>query len=119
LEFVAYNPFTGSGFLGIWVLFDNLSGSAHNQYLDIFFRTVILGFLAYMYLLFKILTYLYKNDRSLFWGVLSIVIYGLFHETFKLSQGAFIFSFLLGMTVSRKDNNRISPLSKLKNQHLE
>lgn len=102
VEFVTYNPFTGSGFLGIWVLFDDLSGSAHNQYLDVFFRTGIFGFLAYMYLLFKILNYLYMNDRSLFWGSLGILIYGLFHETFKLSQGAFIFSFLLGMTGSRK-----------------
>jgi O-antigen ligase len=102
VEFVSNNPFTGSGFLGIWVLFNDLSGSAHNQYLDIFFRTGYLGFFAYMYLLYWILEYLFKKDRSLFWGVFGIVVYGLFHETFKLSQGAFIFSFLLGMVGSDK-----------------
>lgn len=111
-RFVAINPFTGSGFLGMWVLFDNHSGSAHNQYLDIFFRTGILGFTAYTYLIIKMLRGLYIDDKSLFWGFLGIIVYGLFHETFKLSQGAFIFSFILGMISSRKEIKHIHALSK-------
>ena len=97
-----YNPVTGGGYLGVWVLFDELSGSAHNQYLDILFRTGIIGFIIYIYLLYLIIITLKKFDKSLYWGVLGVVIYGFFHETFKLSQGAFVFSFLLGVVGNRK-----------------
>ena len=37
-KFVLFNPFTGSGFLGSWILFNDLAGSAHNQYLDVLLR---------------------------------------------------------------------------------
>lgn len=96
-NFVLNNPLTGSGFLGVWILFDDKSGSAHNQYLDILFRTGFIGFLLYLYVLYKILKYLYWAHKDLFWGFLGILIYGIFHETFKMSQGAFIFAFLLGI----------------------
>ena len=51
--------------------------------------------------------YLYKNDMGLFLGYVGILVFGLFHETFKLSQGAFLFAFLVGMWAQslRKDNN--------------
>ncbi len=100
-DFVLNNPLTGSGFLGVWILFDDKSGSAHNQYLDVLFRTGLIGFLLYLYILFRILKYLYLAHKDLFWGFLGMLIYGIFHETFKLSQGAFIFSFLLGIFSSR------------------
>jgi O-antigen ligase len=101
LSFVFNNPFTGGGYLGVWVLFEELSGSAHNQYLDILFRTGIIGLIIYIYLLYSIIITLKKLDKTLYWGVLGVVIYGLFHETFKLSQGAFVFSFLLGVVGNR------------------
>jgi O-antigen ligase len=101
-EFVFYNPFTGSGYLGSWILFDDLSGSAHNQYLDVLFRTGVIGFGAYLWLLYRLLRFLRVNEPSLFWGVIGVLIYGLFHETFKLSQGAFILSFMLGMMVQKR-----------------
>lgn len=96
-EFVLYNPFTGSGYLGSWILFDDLSGSAHNQYLDVLFRTGVIGFSAYVWLLYCLLRFLKLKEPSLFWGVIGVLIYGLFHETFKLSYGSFILSFMLGM----------------------
>lgn len=99
--FVFHNPLTGSGYLGSWILFDNLSGSAHNQYLDVLFRTGIIGFCAYLWLLYRLLLFLKLKEPSLFWGVVGVLIYGLFHETFKLSQGAFILSFMLGMMVQK------------------
>lgn len=102
LSFVLNNPVTGGGYLGVWVLFEELSGSAHNQYLDILFRTGIIGFIIYIYLLYLIIITLKKFDKSLYWGVLGVVFYGFFHETFKLSQGAFVFSFLLGVVSNRK-----------------
>jgi len=97
MEFVGINPFTGSGFLGVWIMFDSLSGSAHSQYFDVIFRTGIFGFLIYVYMLFKLFIYLRNNHRDLFYGFIGVLIYGLVHETFKISQGAFILSFLLGM----------------------
>jgi len=99
LEFIFKNPFLGSGYLGVWILFDDLSGSAHNQYLDVLFRTGVLGFSAYVFLICRLLRFLYLREPGLYWGVIGILIYGLVHETFKLSHGAFILAFLLGMMV--------------------
>jgi hypothetical protein len=101
-EFVLYNPLTGSGYLGSWILFDNLSGSAHNQYLDVLFRTGVVGFCAYLWLLYRLLKFLKFKEPSLFWGLIGVLIYGLVHETFKLSQGGFILSFMLGMMTQKR-----------------
>lgn len=97
IEFVAFNPFTGSGFLGVWILFDDHSGSSHNQYSDVMFRTGLIGFSIYLYLLYKIWKYLLNFDHSLLIGYSGVLVYGFFHETFKESQGAFILTFLIGM----------------------
>jgi O-antigen ligase len=104
LNFVVSNPFTGSGFLGCWVMFDNLTCSSHNQYADVLFRTGVFGFCIYIYLLFRIFKYLRTTNRDLFFGFIAILIYGFAHETFKLSHGAFILSFLLAMTYNKKSN---------------
>ena len=95
LDYVVKNPLTGSGFIGVWTLFENKEGSAHSQYLDVFFRVGFLGFIFYVFILYKISSFLYKKDTGLFIGFMGILAYGLFHETFKLSQGGFIFAFLL------------------------
>lgn len=97
LEFVSYNIFTGSGYLGVWILNDDLTGSAHNQYFDVLFRTGIFGLSAYIYMIYSLLKFLYFREPGLFWGLIGILIYGLAHETFKLSQGQFILAFILGM----------------------
>lgn len=97
VEFITYNPLTGSGYLGVWILFDDLEGSTHNQYLDVLFRTGIIGIILYLFLIYRLLKYLHLIDPGLFWGFIGILIYGLFHETFKLSQGAFILAFLMGL----------------------
>lgn len=106
VEFVANNPFTGSGFLGVWILFDDASGSAHNQFADVLFRTGIFGFILYLSLLYKLLGFLVKKEPGLFWGIIGILIYGLFHETFKESQGAFILAFLLGSMATKHRESR-------------
>ena len=95
--YILANPVTGSGYLGVWVLFDDSSGSAHSQYLDVLFRTGFIGFIIYCYLIYKVSKFLFKNDSGLFWGFIGILIYSLFHETFKLSSGGFVLAFLLGM----------------------
>ena len=98
VEYVASNPLTGSGYLGVWTLFEGFAGSAHNQYADVLFRTGIVGFAAYCYILFAIALHLRRCDKGLLWGFLGIVFYGVFHETFKESQGAFVLAFLVGLT---------------------
>jgi O-antigen ligase len=98
LKYVLDNPLTGSGYLGVWILPEALSGSAHNQYLDVLFRTGAPGFCAFMYLLFSVLKYLYEDEKALFWGFVAFLVYGLFHETSKESQGGFILAFLLGIS---------------------
>ncbi len=97
LQYAASSPFFGSGFLGIWIILDDGIGSAHGQYNDMLFRTGFFGLTVYLFFLFKLGKYLYKTDLSLFMGFVGVLIFGLFHETFKLSQGAFLLAFLVGM----------------------
>ncbi len=104
MSYASLNPLTGSGFLGCWIMFDDLKCSAHNQYADVLFRTGFIGFYIYLYILYKICVYLRHNHQDLFYGFISILLYGLFHETFKMSQGAFILSFMIGMMATSKRN---------------
>lgn len=94
-KYLINNPLFGSGYLGVWVMFEDLAGSAHNQLLDVLFRTGIVGLSIYIYLLFKTFIYYKNNDLSIFISLIGILAIGLFHETFKLSQGSFILSFLI------------------------
>jgi len=110
LEFVVRNPVTGSGYLGPWALRDELFGSAHNQYLDVLFRTGPAGFILYVGMLIAIMRHLKRSQEALYWGMVAALVYGLFHETFKESQGAFIFAVLVGMAAQawrdRRDARR-------------
>jgi O-antigen ligase len=102
-KYLSNSPFFGSGFLGVWIMFDNLAGAAHNQLLDVMFRTGVLGFLGFIYLLYRIVKY---NFRLQNWAVLvslaGILVIGFFHETFKLSQGAFVFAFLAAQSFNER-----------------
>lgn len=100
-NFVFSNPFTGTGYLGVWNISNGFTGSAHNQHTDTLLRTGIVGFSIYIYIVYKLLFFLYKNEKGLFWGVIGMLIYGLFHETFKESQGGFVLSFLIGLISSQ------------------
>jgi len=97
-SFVFSNPITGSGFLGSWVLGSAEGvalGSAHNQYVDVFLRLGVLGFLLYIIIHYRLMIFLLKNNKPLFVGFMGVIAYGVFHETFKDSQGAVVFAFLL------------------------
>ena len=106
LLYVSTRPIYGSGYLGIWILFEDQVGSAHGQFNDILFRTGVIGLVVYFYLLVKILRFLKTNDFGMYIGFWGIIFFGLFHETFKLGHGAFILAFIIGMWASsmRKDN---------------
>jgi hypothetical protein len=96
------HPLFGSGFLGVWVMFKDLNGAAHNQLLDTLFRTGAIGFFLYLYLLVRVFIYLYKaRETALFCGLIGVLAIGMFHETFKLSQGSFVLAFILAVCVQR------------------
>lgn len=44
LHYVSLSPIFGSGFLGCWIMYDNMECSAHNQYTDVLFRLGFIGF---------------------------------------------------------------------------
>ncbi len=94
-KYLSLNPLFGSGFLGVWIMYENLHAAAHNQLLDVLFRTGLIGFSAFLYLLYKIIKYNFTNRNwAVFISLIGILVIGVFHETFKLSQGAFVFAFL-------------------------
>lgn len=104
IEFVAHNPLTGSGFLGVWVLnlFEGFSGSSHSQYFDALFRLGPLLFLGYLYYVIRVWRHFRKVDTGFFVGFTGILIYGLFHETFKESHGMFILAMLIAISLQRR-----------------
>jgi O-antigen ligase len=111
IDFVLSNPITGTGYLGVWVLPKAEAGSAHNQLMDVLLRVGLFGFAAYGYLLCRLVKYLARNDKPLFWGMVGILIYGMFHETFKECQGGFVLAFLLGMLAQswRRTKHEVVP----------
>lgn len=95
-KYLSSHPLFGSGYLGVWIMFTDLAGSAHNQLLDVLFRTGFVGFACFLFLLYRIVKF---NLQYRYWAVLlslaGILTIGMFHETFKLSHGSFVFAFLV------------------------
>ena len=120
-QFVAHNPITGSGFLGVWVLnlFGDFSGSSHNQYFDALFRLGPVLFIFYLYFLLKIWSHFKSKDAGIFIGYSGILFYGLFHETFKESHGMFILAMLLSISLQRQLLIIYSDRKKNDSQHFE
>jgi O-antigen ligase len=100
IDFVSRNPVTGSGFLGIWAV-TGWNTSAHSEFFDRLLKLGFVGFLMYLYILFSLLRYLIKDFPHLACGFLAALVIGLTHETFSLSYGACILSFLLMLYTSR------------------
>ena len=107
IEYVASSPLFGSGYLGIWIILDDGIGSAHGQFNDVLFRTGIVGLFIYLYILQNLGSYLYKVDLGLFLGFIGVLVFGLFHETFKVSHGAFVLAFLIGMWATHLRNRSL------------
>ena len=85
----------GSGFIGTFIVDSKMVFSAHSQYVDVLFRTGIIGLLIILFIYTKLLFKFYKKNYYLFSSFVGVLIYGLFHETFKQSQGGFIFIFFI------------------------
>ena len=112
-NYVLINPFTGSGFLGCWIMYTSGLCSAHSQYGDDLFRTGFIGFLIYLFILFQVYKYLKEYHRDLFFGFIGALVFGLFNETFKLSHGAFILTFLIGLMLSKKKKTNFDDIKKV------
>lgn len=105
-------PVLGSGYLGSWTLEAVETGSAHGQYVDVLLRTGPAGIIIYVFLLSRIFLFLSRKDPGLFWGGVAVLVYGLFHETFKESQGAFILAFLIGMYATQQRQGLVRRASR-------
>lgn len=106
ISYVMYNPLFGSNYAGLYLLYDEyreVGASSHNQYTDVLLRTGLVGFITFMYMLFKVSLYYFRKDSGVFYGLMGIIFYGLFHETFKLAHGSFIFAILLSHYLYKKD----------------
>ena len=83
----------GSGFAGVH-LYSNEVGSLHSQYVDVFFRTGIIGLVAYITMwCFTLWRYLFLRPEIAS-GLIAIFIFGFFHETTRLPYVGVLF-FLL------------------------
>ena len=101
LDHTLASPLWGSGYLGTWSLKGIVAGSAHSQYMDVLFRVGFLGAGLWVAILFGAMRNLYHRHQDLFWGVVAVLVYGLFHETFKESHGSFVLAFVVGAYASR------------------
>jgi O-antigen ligase len=106
LKYLSTNPLFGSNYAGLYLLYDEyreLGASSHNQYTDVLLRTGLVGFITYIFILFKIMKYYFRTHPGVFFGLVGILIYGMFHETFKMAHGSLIFAFLLSYYLYKKE----------------
>jgi hypothetical protein len=98
LNYVLRHPLFGSNFAGLYLAIEEFAGtgaSAHGQYNDMLLRTGFVGLSVYLYVLYRMTRFYSSVDKGIFYGLLGILVYGLFHETFKLAHGSFLFAILL------------------------
>ena len=114
-KFLSHRPLFGSGYLGVWIMFTDLSGAAHNQLLDVLFRTGVMGFACFLYVVYRIIKFnLYHRHWAVLLSLSGIFTIGMFHETFKLSQGAFVFAFLIAQAFNHDVGDNAQPDSSVK-----
>ena len=114
-NFLSYRPLFGSGYLGVWIMFNDLAGSAHNQILDVLFRTGVVGFACFLYVVCQIIKFnLYHSHWAVLLSLAGIFTIGMFHETFKLSHGAFVFAFLIAQAFNHDVGDKAQPDSIVK-----
>ncbi len=101
---VTNNILLGSGMAGLYLVvpeYLEAGASAHNQYIDVFLRTGLIGLSIYLLMWIKLLKGFWSKSSTVFAGLVSMFVYGLFHETTKLTQGAFIFFILLNLITDK------------------
>lgn len=106
-EYTAESYFLGSGYLGMWIIGDpnftgktmfgttQITGSTHSLYVDVFFRTGILGLCFYCYNLAVILKRLSNKNMVYCGAFLAILVACLFNESVKMGHGAAALAFFI------------------------
>lgn len=106
LAYIKSHPLFGSSYAGLYLLYDEYSAtgaSAHSQYNDVLLRTGLIGFSLYLFVLYRMTRFYARYNRGVFYGLIGIIVYGFFHETFKLGHGSFLFAFLLGYYLNKTE----------------
>ena len=106
IEQTIRRPFIGSGFMGVWETKLDLNGSAHSQFFDVLYRTGFVGFTIYIFVLAGVGFALNRIDMVLFFVLIPCALFGLFHESFKESHGAFILAILLWVSSDYYKNKK-------------
>lgn len=99
VEYLTVHPFIGSSYQGLYLMFEEFraGGSFHNQYLDVFARTGLVGGSLWVLALWRIFRFT-RFDPALRAGLIAVIVYGAFHETFKESQGSVVFAVLFSLS---------------------
>ncbi|HEX8060299.1 MAG TPA: O-antigen ligase family protein, partial [Cyclobacteriaceae bacterium] len=113
--YVIAHPLFGSSFAGLYLIFPEYAAtgaSSHGQYNDMLLRTGFLGLAMYLYVLYYLLKDFARTNKGLFYGLVGIVIYGFFHETFKLGHASLIFGFMLGYYLTQRESVKRLPVAR-------
>lgn len=88
--------FTGTGYLGPWILSNIQVSSSHNQFMDVLFRSGIIG-ATLLYI--PLIQFMLSKRRVVELRVIVFILlfYGLFHESFKETQGAFLLAIIFSI----------------------
>lgn len=76
-------------------LYTNETGSLHSQYVDIFFRYGIIGLSIFVWITVVSL-YRYRKSPLILAILCSLIMYGFFHETVKLTYGGLLYFSIIG-----------------------
>ena len=63
--------------------------------MDLLFRLGIPLFVIHHIMIIKLIFYFKKRSSGIFFGLIGLLTYGLFHETYKEPQGAFLIAMLI------------------------
>lgn len=100
-EILGVNFLFGTGSAGVYLIIPEF-GSAHGQYMDVIARTGVSGLLIYLYFWWIALFRYFRSAPPVFGGLVAIFIFGMFHETTKLSYCGFLFYLLIALSERAK-----------------
>lgn len=99
------SPIFGTGFAGVSAFHPHI-GSYHSQYVDYLSRTGIVGLTVYAsYWIFALVHYA-RQAPEVFGGLVSILIFGFFNETTKLSYTGILLFMLVNLALANRLQRR-------------
>ncbi len=101
---LTHNPISGSGGIGAGLLktqgmIDIPNNSAHSQYFDIFLRYGFIGLVFFYYFFVKLFVSFGKEIKTC---IIFILLYGVTHETLKMTYILLFFIMLINLSYERK-----------------